>query len=169
MELETSFLWFSLIATAEFHFENLIFRRLHTQTQVRVPRARIIGMHVEPQAAYVLTSPSDITEVLEKSAKDSHLSQFFSDVNALQPPEIAIAPITPFVSDHHLTSDDSIHLGNIIDSLGGVFQDSRYSNSDAIRVEAQLFRLFGQSQIEFGDYSGIGNIGLSNSDIDTVC
>src|SRR5437660_6494827 len=70
---------------------------------VGLPRAPIIRVHVEAQTAHVSMRPGQCPDMFEKRAEDTSAPERHGHINALNPPKISVAPITPFVSDEQLS------------------------------------------------------------------
>jgi hypothetical protein len=87
----------------------------------------------------------------------------------LNPPKIAIAPIAPFVGNHQLSGNNPVHFSEIIESLGGVGQQSRDPLLDTERLQAKVLGFPRQAQIEIGDDDGVGQASLSDLDVDASC
>lgn len=112
-------------------------------------------MHVKPQAANVSVRFCQISDVTKQSAEDALAAAFAFDIDTLEPPDVSVSPIAPFVGDHHLAGDGAIHLGHKVPPFGGVAQERDYPRANACRVKAQLFRFQRQPAIELGDGVGV--------------
>jgi len=89
--------------------------------------------------------------MLKQGAEDTFAAKILQHIDTLKPPEIAIAPVAPFISDHDLANDFPIHFGDIVQAFGWISQDGRYTFGDTVRIEVQLLRFFSQSQVKFSD------------------
>lgn len=98
----------------EFHLKDLIFGRSHAKLLVGIAGATVLRMHVKPDPADVASSAGEVLEMLEERAENTLASKIYSDVDTLQPPEIAVTPVTPFVGDHHLANHFSLGFGDVV-------------------------------------------------------
>ena len=65
-------------------------------------RGRIVQFDVEPQAHDAWRAAGERVDMIVQRAKYAATSYGRFDVNALDPPELAVAPVAPFVRDHEL-------------------------------------------------------------------
>jgi hypothetical protein len=124
----------------QIQLEDFIFRSGHAELLVRSARAGVIGVHVKPQPHGALCA-RHVLYVLEKSAKDPRATELRSHIDALQPPEIPISPIAPFVSDHKLADHFARGFGDKVEAFGRVLEQGGNAGLDAARLQAQILGL----------------------------
>src|SRR2546423_1504627 len=73
---------------------------------------------------------------------------FLGDVDALDPPDPAVAPVAPLGGDHQLPDEGAVLLGDEIEPLAGVGQDGGDAGGDGVGVERQALALQGQAAVE---------------------
>jgi hypothetical protein len=123
-------------------------------------------MHVQAQRAHVFPLASQSFQVLEELAENALAPKVRPDVHALDPPQIAVAPIAPFVSNHQLAGQRAVNLRDEINALGGIIQQRRNAGLNASGIQPQTFRFNRQAQIKIGDDSRVGRSCLSYFDVD---
>ena len=119
-----------------------------------------MGVDVEPEPANIGAGFGELIDVIEKGAKDALAAKAFGDVDALNPPEVAIAPIAPFVSDEQLADDDAfavcLGFGNKVGAFCGIAQKRENAVADGIDFELALFGFQGHARVEIGDDGSVG-------------
>lgn len=100
--------------------------------------------------------------MFEQGAKNPLAAEFFHDIDALNPPEIPVAPIAPFVSDQQLAGSHPVTFGNEVNALGRILQQRHHARCHARRLEPQLLGFQRQTHIAIGDERGVGDFCLAD-------
>src|SRR5207247_5533671 len=91
-------------------------------------------------------------DVIEERPENSITPKFLGHINALNPPEIPIPPIAPFISDEQLAGyhqrSVSFGLGHKVNALSRVAQQCSHSGSDTLRLQSALFGFPGHARSE---------------------
>src|SRR5215475_7343600 len=101
-------------------FEYLIAGALHAQLFIRTAGAGVVRVHVKANAGNILSGERQFLKVLEQPSKNPLITKFGPYVNALQPPKVTVAPITPLVGNHDLADDGTLNFCYKIEPLGWV-------------------------------------------------
>jgi hypothetical protein len=117
---------------------------LHSQLLIRMPGAGVVRMHVEPKTGNVLFREGQVLKEIEQPPKNALATKFGLYINALQPPKVAVAPITPFVGNHDLAHDGSLDFCYKVEPLGWVLQYGIDSGPDALRFQPEILCLLRQ-------------------------
>src|SRR5258706_7715825 len=96
------------------HFKYFVMGESHAEVFVRLTRARIRLVHIQANAADIRTGTRKLLQIFEERAKNAVTPKFFFHVYALNPPDIAITPITPLISNHDLAHHMPFHHGHMI-------------------------------------------------------
>jgi hypothetical protein len=83
----------------EISFEEFIIGAFHAQSFVGFASGMVMGIDIKAEAANIVAGFCELIDVVVQSSKNALATKFFFDVNALNPPEIPIPPIAPFVGD----------------------------------------------------------------------
>ena len=86
------------------------------------------------------------------------------NVDALQPPDLAVAPVAPFEGVHHLADDLVADARQEISAVLRVREDRTHAKLDGRAVELFAFRFLGQAAIELDDDLFVGRCGRANRD-----
>jgi hypothetical protein len=147
---------------------HLVIRFFQAQPLIRFLRSGVVAFHIEAHSANV---PGDFRfghDMRVERFENAFPARGFVDVNTLQPPEIAVAPIAPFVSDQHLADDLSADFGNEIGSFRGITQQRFDAGADASGVELNALCLVCQARVEIGDDTKVAQFSFSYNGIDEV-
>src|SRR5258708_10547761 len=88
--------------------EDLIVLAVHAEARVNLLRGNVAAIDVETDAAYARIRVDDLLHVLVQACVDSLASIFRAHVDALNPPDNAVAPVAPFVRDEQRSHDPPI-------------------------------------------------------------
>src|SRR5262249_19807550 len=91
------------------------------------------------------------TQLVEERPKNPLPAIIGMDVHALQPPDVAVAPVAPFVSVHKLTHRAASIRGDEVTSLARIGQQRPHTRFDMRAVECFPLALFGQQAVEFNN------------------
>jgi hypothetical protein len=58
-----------------------------------------MGIDIEAKATDIVAAFCELIDVIEKGPKNPLAAKCLDDVDALNPPEISVSPIAPFVGD----------------------------------------------------------------------
>jgi hypothetical protein len=58
-----------------------------------------MGIDIKAQTTDIVAGFCELIDVIEQGSKDALAAKCLNDVDTLNPPEISISPITPFVGD----------------------------------------------------------------------
>src|SRR5204863_1815191 len=89
--------------------------------------------------------------------------EFCRDVDALNPPEVAVSPIAPFMGNHQLASYPPIELGNEVDGLSRIGDRRAHATFEFWAIQREMFSFLGQSRVEIGDAGRIRKLCGANS------
>src|SRR5262245_38671335 len=87
------------------HFAYQIARVLHSQSFIRRLRPHIVALDVETDADHIAGGSGESQNLFVQLPKDAAAAMVLADVDALHPPEPAVAPVAPFVGHHELTDN----------------------------------------------------------------
>ena len=73
--------------------------------------------------------------MVEKGSKHTALSKLMFDVDTLEPPNLTVAPVAPFVGDHDLAGDGTVDLCQVIESFGRITEQSNDARVNAVGFE----------------------------------
>ena len=85
--------------------ENRVTSGLHSQRLIGALRGLIGVFDVEPKADHVGVATRFLLDVLIERAKDPAAAIRLGDIDALQPPDPAVAPVAPFAGDRGLADN----------------------------------------------------------------
>ena len=88
--------------------EHLVYRiaaGLHAQRPIGLHRGVIGVFDVKPKTDHVRIGLCLVADMLKESAKDAAATIGLGNIDALEPPEPAVAPVAPFPGDRGLTDD----------------------------------------------------------------
>ena len=83
-------------------------------------------------------------------------------VDALDPPEALVAPITPFKGDHECSDDTPLLLSDQIEPELRIFQQAGHTSTHRFRVQLAAFCLLGHGHIERGQNRRVLLLGQAN-------
>ena len=153
----------------EIDFEQFVIGGLQAEAVVGLARAGVVRVHVEAQAADVRLLPREFVQVSEHRAEHAAAAAGFDHEDALDPPEISVAPIAPFVGDEQLAGARAIGFGDEINSLRGVAQQGVDAGGDAFGMQPPMLGLEREAQIAVREERGVGGGGMSDDDFDGSC
>src|SRR4051812_2063300 len=92
-------------ATRDHHFADEIAGVDHPELAIGGLRSRVVAFDVKPDADDVAGRTSVLVHRLIQLAKHAASPEVLADVDALHPPEPAVAPVAPLVGHHELADD----------------------------------------------------------------
>src|SRR5262245_56070883 len=107
-----------------------------------------MSFHVQSQADDTGVGSGFLAEIVKEGAEDARAAKVRMDVDGLQPPDVAVAPITPLERVQELTDDATVDAGDEIASFARVIQHGFYARLDVRAVQLFPFRLGGETAIE---------------------
>lgn len=150
-----------LMSEDEVGFEKVVIGLFQAEAIVSLFCFVIVSFDVKAEAANVRAIFGESVDVIVEPFEDARAAEFFRDINALYPPEIAVAPIAPFISDEELSGDDPfvvpLDFSEIINAFSSVVEEGGDAFAGAVRVESALLGFPGHAQIEIGDGGGVGD------------
>src|SRR5262249_52848097 len=93
---------------------------LHAQPSIRLLRGLIMAIHVKPDPNHVRSLPRRPLHMIVQGLEHAFAACVGTDVDALDPPEPAIAPVAPFPGHHHLAENFTVLFADEIAALGGI-------------------------------------------------
>src|SRR5262245_10543922 len=132
-------------------FHNEIAARRQTQIAVGFVGTGVLFFDVKAQADDAGVGFGFTAQLVEERPEDPLSAMLRMNVHALQPPDVAIAPVAPLVGVHQLPDGAPRVGGDQVTSLAGVGQQSPHAWLDMRAVEYFPLTLFGQEAIEFDD------------------
>ena len=105
-------------------------------------------------------------DVLKERGENATCAIRLAHIHALNPPKISIAPIAPFISEQQLAGERPIHLGDKVDTLGGIVEQRLDAFENELQVERAMFGFQRQPRVELGDGWRVSERGLSDVDLD---
>ena len=103
--------------------------------------------------------------MIKERLENSGGAKLFSHINTLNPPEISISPIAPFVSDQKLSGDHwsagAFYLGDEVRALGRIVQQRSDALADALRIKPSLLGFPGHAQVKLRDDLGIRQLSFA--------
>ena len=154
--------------SAEHPFVNLIITPLHSEPFVRFLRSRVVTLDIEANTANISCLFRFSHHVRVKRFENSLSARGLIYVNTLQPPEVAVAPVAPFVRDQHLTDKVFTEFGDKIRSFGRIAHQSFDTGANGCRIETNVFSLMRQERIEVSDDFNVPQFSFSDNGIDEI-
>src|SRR6516164_3453513 len=103
----------------------------------------------------------------EQRAEDALTPKFLNDIDALNPPEIAVPPITPFISDEQLPDNPAFPMAQFfsdeINSSGPVLEQLAHAGLDTLWLEFPLLSFPRHPRVKVCNHGRIGEFRFSNS------
>src|SRR6516162_4490092 len=99
------------------HLHDVIPHHLHPQFLIGRLRDVIVMLDVKPHADDIRLRACVLQQVLEELAKDAVPARRRCDVDALDPPKVAVAPVAPFAGDSELADALPLEFRDEVASL----------------------------------------------------
>ena len=132
-------------------------------------RPRVAGFDIKPQAADVLPRSGQSLNVLEQRAKNPLAAKWFQHIDALNPPEISIAPVAPLARDQKLAGELAVSFCHEINSLARIVQQRLNPRRHRGRGKPALLGLPRQPPVAVHDERRVGRAGLADLRFDAGC
>ena len=110
-----------------------------------------MAFDVEAETPYVLSGTRATPDVVVQVAKDSLTAVSFGDVDRLNPPKDAVAPIRPFVSNHEATSHFATAFGDDIEAIGRLSEQAFDTGRDGAQIQYLLLGFHSHLTVELGE------------------
>jgi hypothetical protein len=150
----------------EIDFKQFVVGGLQSQAVVSLAGAGIVRVHIQAQAADVGSLAGEIVQMTEQGAEHAAAAAVLADEHALDPPEISVAPIAPFVGDEQLPGEGAVDFRHKINSFRGIAEQGVDAGSDPFGIKPPLFGLEREAEIAVRNKGGVGSFGLSDDDFD---
>ncbi len=104
--------------------------------------------------------------MLKERPKNSAAAKLLHDIDALNPPEISIAPVAPFVGEQQLADGFAAAFRDEINSFRGVTEQGAHAERHPRRVECQQLGFPGKAYVAVRDELRVGKRGWSDDYFD---
>ena len=125
-----------------------------------------MGIDIKAKATDIVASFCKLIDVIEQCPKNALTTKCLDNVDTLNPPEIAIPPVTPFVGDEELAGDRGcsvcLGFGDEVSAFRGIAEKGMNALTDALDIEAALFGFQSHARVEIGDDGGVGEFCFAN-------
>lgn len=147
-----------------------VVRRPHVHATIGVLGTLVVAVDVQPEATDAGSLASCFANVIVKGLVDSLSAVVGVYVDALDPPEQAVAPIAELGRDHELADDATVHFGDEVAAERGVVEDAAYAAGDRVDGKFEFLGLAGNGAVVGRDGVGVGGrcgayVNLGHGDI----
>src|SRR5690242_8685027 len=122
---------------------------VHAQPRVDLLRARVAFVHVQPYAAHAGVGVGQSLHVSVQSFVHASSARFRRDVDALNPPDNAIAPIAPFISNQRRNDDATVLLADQVKAVPWVGKNVGDTLRANLAVKPHVFGLARHGDLKF--------------------
>ncbi len=136
-------------------FADFVVVAAHAELLIDLLGAGVAFLHVETQAADVMARFGQGLYMVEELLEDTATASFRDHINALDPPDIAVAPIAPLVGDEQGAEDAIAFKCDVIAAMLRLLENGEDTRSALQRIEAQLLRLPRHGELKIGDGGGV--------------
>jgi hypothetical protein len=119
-------------------------------------------VHIKAKAAHAGMRLRPGMDLLEQFSEHAAAAELRFDIDTLNPPEIAIAPVTPLLCDHKLAGNLPLDFGDEIGAFGGIGEHGPDAATHAFGIELDPLGFRRDGEVEFNDGIQIGLVCLSN-------
>ena len=141
-------------------FEHAVDGFVHAAAVVDGLGAVVVGFDVEAESADVGALAGLGVDVGVEGFEDAAAAGFGEGVDALDPPEVGVAPIGPFIGDHHLAGGAAGEFGDQVEAAGGIVEDGADAGAEEVDIEGAGFGFERHGGVavdeEFGVFEGGG-------------
>jgi hypothetical protein len=131
---------------------------------VRVVGGPIVTLNVQPQADDRAIASRGVLHMAKQRAKDALAARRRHDVDALDPPEPAVAPVAVLEGDAELADNLAVALGEEIPPLAGVLQYGTHATLEERTVQLFPLAFMRQQAVELCDDCGVGRPRAADDD-----
>ena len=111
-------------------------RGFHPEFFVNLLRSGVFFFNIEPKTADVFLFAGGFFHKIIQKPVNSASAVFGQNINALNPPKPAVAPIAPFKSHHQTAGDAPVLFGDRVKSLTLIFKNRRDAALQNLAVES---------------------------------
>jgi subtilisin-like proprotein convertase family protein len=144
--------------------EDQIVLAVHAAAAVDVLGRGIAAVDVETDAADVGVALGDAPHVLVQPRVDALAAVLRPHVDALDPPDVAVAPVAPLVGDHHRRDDAAVRLGDEVAAARRLVEDGAHAARDHRRLEIDRLGLAGHGLLKLDDQPRVCDGCFADSD-----
>src|SRR5690606_13899637 len=124
---------------------------------------------IEPDAAYRAVVEGASHHFLVEVAVDAESPVPRSHVDALNPPELAVAPVAPLIGDHQAAASGSLAHGRELEAALAIGHHGGDAAAHSLRVQFAFLGLLRHGNVERGNGFDVGGIGLAHDDLGGSC
>ena len=103
-------------------------------------------------------------DVRVEGFEDAAAARFGKRVDALNPPERAVAPVRPFVGNHHLTGGLAVDFGDQVEAARGIVEDGADSGAQRVYIQGATFGFEGHAGVAAHQKFGVFESGWADED-----
>ena len=141
----------------------------HAEVAVGGLGDRVILLHIQPKATDFLTLDafllSQLLNKLIEAFVDAFATMLGLDIDTLNPPDHAVAPVAPFVGDHQAGDNLSIKFSDKVEASLGMGQHSFDARGEDLCGEFAVFGFAGDALVEGDKAGGIGWGGAADEEV----
>ena len=123
----------------------------HAQAGVGGLGDRVLAFHVEPQPHHARIGGGQRLQMLVQRAADAPAPVVGVHVHALDPPDVAVAPVAPLVRVHHLADDAAVRARDVVGAARRARQQPPHPVAQGPAIEAYALALVGEAGVEVDD------------------
>ena len=145
----------------EHRFEHRVVVSIHPELCVHRLRPGVLPLHIQskPHRPRRLRF---VARVFVQPAVPAFAPMIGVDVDGLDPPDVGIAPIAPFESDHELRDHPVVFHPNVVVPLARVGENGPHTGLNSVRIEVYILGFFGHGDVSKDDSVGVFELGESN-------
>ncbi len=149
--LEVSYSRSESTRQTEVQFVDLIAGRAQAQARVGLLGPNVIGVHIQAQTADIAALLGLFANKFVKRSEHVAPTPIRADINTLNPPKVAIAPIAPFQGDEQLADERGRGFGHPVNAFGRVGQDGGNARAQEGSIQFQMLRFLSEERVELRD------------------
>src|SRR3989442_10681757 len=139
-----------------------VVRALHPRSAIGGLRAAIVVLDVETKADHGAVSRRELSDVCIHPAIDAAPAVLRVDIDALDPPEVAVSPVAPFLGDHQRADHPAAQLGHAVEAGVGPPQKCAHAGADHPRQQQLLLGLERHRAVEGDERRRIARLRTAN-------
>ena len=139
---------------------------IHPHRRVGGVSPGVLFFDVEPQADHARVGQRLGFQLGMQRAKDSPATEVGMHIHALQPPDVAIPPVGPFVGVHQLPDHPAIQLGQQVPSALGIGEQGLHPGNQVLAIELLALRFESQLAVVIDNHFPVG--GSRRADLQSV-